>query len=380
LLLTSGFPDFTDFSDYFRTMMYRVIGLMSGSSLDGLDIVFAELHVTAGKWNFEIVAADTYAYDKTWENKLKSATNLSAYEYQALHTAYGHYLGEQVARFIDANNLHYKVALISSHGHTTFHAPHLRMTAQLGDGAAIAAVTGLPVVSDLRALDVAFGGQGAPIVPMGEKLLFPEYDLLLNIGGIANLSIKKENSYAAFDICAANRVLNALAEKEGRAFDDGGSMAASGSINEALLAQLAALDYYKQPPPKSLANSFGTHTVLPLIQQFNLATADALRTYVAHIVDQIKMAIANSEVRDLRMLVTGGGAFNTFLISELQSALQPYGIEVAVPDAAIVNYKEALIMALLGVLRWRQEATVLSSVTGATRDSIGGAVWIGQEA
>lgn len=364
---------------YLSGMMYRVIGLMSGSSLDGLDIVFAELHVTGNMWSFEIKASETYAYDAAWTQKLRTAVVLNAADYQLLHTAYGHYLGAEVNRFIEAHKLHYKVALVASHGHTTFHMPQQRMTAQLGDGAAIAAATGLPVVSDLRALDLAFGGQGAPIVPMGEKLLFPDYDLLLNLGGIANMSMRRDGLYMAFDICPANRVLNELAAALGKAYDEGGALAASGKIDYNLLARLNDLDYYEQEAPKSLANSFGTDIVLPLVQQNALPPADALRTYVAHIAAQVATAVGRAGITNARMLVTGGGAFNTFLVNEINSALEPFGVVATVPDAAIVNYKEALIMALLGVLRWRQEATVLSSVTGASRDSIGGAVWIGQE-
>ncbi|HET7896801.1 MAG TPA: anhydro-N-acetylmuramic acid kinase, partial [Flavisolibacter sp.] len=187
-------------------MVYRAIGLMSGSSLDGLDLAFVEFLHQAGNWSFEIVAADCYAYNEEWKNKLATATSLNALDYQLLHAAYGHYLGKEVSRFIEQNNLQYQVGLVASHGHTTFHVPPL-MTAQLGDGAAIAAETGLPVVSDLRALDVAFGGQGAPIVPIGEKWLLKEYDYFLNIGGIANISFRKNDSYIAFDVCPANRVL-----------------------------------------------------------------------------------------------------------------------------------------------------------------------------
>lgn len=363
-------------------MVYKVIGLMSGSSLDGLDIVFTELHVNGGKWSFEIIAAETYPYDAHWQQQLQDAPKLSAIDYQLLHTAYGHYLGAAVNQFIEAHNLHYQVALVASHGHTTFHLPAQRMTGQLGDGAAIAAATGLPVVSDLRALDVAFGGQGAPIVPMGEKLLFSDYNLLLNIGGIANLTVNTGGEYVAFDICPANRVLNGLAQTVGQEFDAGGALAASGGVAETLLAQLDALEYYALPAPKSLANTFGTDVVLSMILSAGLPVQDALRTYVAHVVAQVVRAVqvGGQQPQGSKMLVTGGGAFNDFLVAELGNALQPLGIEVVVPEANVVNFKEALIMALLGVLRWRQEATVLASVTGASRDSIGGAVWIGQEA
>jgi anhydro-N-acetylmuramic acid kinase len=362
-------------------MTYRAIGLMSGSSLDGLDLAFVELTDQSGKWSYEIVTADCYPYDDIWKIRLKDATSLTALDYQLLHAEYGHYIGEQVNRFIEENNLHYKVGLIASHGHTTFHVPAKKMTAQLGDGAAIAAKTGLPVVSDLRALDVAFGGQGAPIVPVGEKLLLPGFDYYLNLGGIANISFYERENYVAFDVCAANRVLNMLAQKEGKEYDAAGAMAATGTVHDGLLQKLNALPYYQQPYPKSLANSFGTDDVFPLIESIGLSTVDALRTYVEHVVLQIEGAInPKSKIQNPRLLATGGGALNTFLMQRLEAVLQPKGVEVVVPDEKLVQYKEALIMAVIGVLRWRQEYNVLSSVTGAKRDSIGGAVWIGQEA
>ena len=370
-------------------MVYKVIGIMSGSSLDGLDLVFAAIHENGGTWGFEIVAADCYPYEGEWLERLQGAVSLNALDYQLLHADYGHYLGRAVNRFIEENSLHYQVAFIASHGHTTFHLPHRKMTAQLGDGAAIAAETALPVISDLRTLDVAFGGQGAPIVPIGEKLLLKEYDLFLNLGGIANISFNKAGDYIAFDVCPANRVLNLIANEAGKPYDDGGALAATGQMHHELLKKLNSLGYYQEPYPKSLANSFGVDVVYPLIRSFYLSPADALRTYVAHVVEQIKKAIANQEwTRDnnnqqttnYKLLVTGGGAFNTFLIEALQAALAEYSINVVVPDEKLVKYKEALIMALLGVLRWRQEYTVLPSVTGAARASIGGALWNGQEA
>src|SRR5688572_3809354 len=207
-------------------MVYKVMGLMSGSSLDGLDLVYTELHENRGEWSFEIVAADCYAYSPQWQEMLKNAINLSAQDYLLLHTAYGHYLGSEVNRFIDANNLHFKVGLIASHGHTTFHLPAQKMTGQLGDGAAIAASTGINVVSDLRALDIAFGGQGAPIVPIGERLLWKDYSMFLNLGGIANISFNLSSDYIAYDVCPANRVLNMLVAKVGQEYDAGGKLAA----------------------------------------------------------------------------------------------------------------------------------------------------------
>ncbi len=362
-------------------MVYRTIGLMSGSSLDGLDIAFVEFHENAGKWSFEIQKADCYAYPEEWIKRLKDSISLSALEYQLLHVDYGHYLGQQVNAFIEANELQFKIALIASHGHTAFHVPGRKMTAQLGDGAAIAAETHLPVVTDLRAIDIALGGQGAPIVPIGEKLLFGNYDYFLNIGGIANLSINA-TQYIAFDVCAANRVLNMLANNAGKEFDENGEMARLGKVDDTLLEKLNQLDYYRQPHPKSLANHFGTDIVYPLIKERNVSTNDALRTYCEHIAVQIKNAISVSELPSpaSRLLVTGGGALNDFLVEQLNQQLRFLNIDVMIPDKKLVNYKEAMIMALIGVLRWRQEYNVLSSVTGAKRDSIGGALWLGQEA
>jgi anhydro-N-acetylmuramic acid kinase len=366
-------------------MEYRVIGLMSGSSLDGLDIVFAALQENGGKWSYEILQAACYDYSQEWIERLRNAPSLTALDYQLLHTEYGHYLGRQVNNFIEENDLYYQVSLIASHGHTAFHLPAKKMTAQLGDGAAIAAETGLPVVSDLRSLDVAFGGQGAPIVPMGEKLLLGEYDFFLNLGGIANISFNHDK-YIAFDICPANRVLNLLAQETGKLYDEGGQMAAAGDLHQPLLEQLNQLEYYREAYPKSLANEFGTDVVYPLISQAVLPAASALRTYTEHIAAQTRLAVSNLlkdetlQDKKYKLLVTGGGAFNTFLVERIAEQLKPFNVETIVPNAQLVSYKEALIMALLGVLRWRQAYTVFSSVTGALRDSIGGALWIGQEA
>lgn len=355
---------------------------MSGSSLDGLDIALVHLQETAGKWAYEIIKADCYEYEDEWKNKLQNAVDLNALEYQLLHADYGHFIGKKINFFIEENNLQHKVDLVASHGHTTFHYPHQQMTHQIGNGAAIAAETKLPVVSDLRELDVAFGGEGAPIVPIGEKLLFSEFDIYLNIGGIANISVKDDDEYIAFDICAANRVLNMLANEKSAAFDEDGKLAAAGNINDELLSKLNSVEYYKLPHPKSLANSFGTDVVYPLIKKFNITTEDALRTYAEHIVQQIHQSILNLQLStgNSKLLVTGGGAFNKFLIKRLQEILQQLKIEIVIPEEIVIKYKEALIMALIGVLRWREEYNVLASVTGAQRNSIGGALWLGTEA
>jgi anhydro-N-acetylmuramic acid kinase len=374
-------------------MVYNVIGLMSGSSLDGLDIAFVEFTETAGKWNYEIECAACIEYENEWIEKLKNAIHFSAFDYQLLHTDYGRFLGTKVKEFIEKFQLQHRISLISSHGHTTFHFPEKKMTHQLGDGAAIAAETQLPVVTDLRSLDIAFGGQGAPIVPLGEKLLFPEYHYFLNIGGIANVSFNSkqtniDDSYLAtdeliaFDICSANRVLNMLSSEKNKPYDEDGKMASAGKINERLLQKLNVLDYYLLPHPKSLANSFGTDVIFPLIKSFNLSTEDSLRTYVEHISIQIKNSLQScfSKTEVQQLMITGGGAFNTFLMQRISRHLEEINFEIFIPADEVVIYKEALIMALLGTLRWREQDTILSSVTGASRNSIGGALWLGTEA
>ena len=392
-------------------MVYRAIGLMSGSSLDGLDIVYVEFHENGGKWTFDIQQAECLVYPQEWAERLKNATELSARAYQLLHCEYGRFLGESVNQFITAHALQYKVALIGSHGHTTFHEPDKGMTAQLGDGGAIAAETGLPVVTDLRAMDVALGGQGAPIVPIGERLLLNQYQWFLNLGGIANISWNNEK-YIAFDVCPANRVLNLLAAEAGKLYDEGGALAATGKVNAGLLQQLDGLSYYALPAPKSLANDFGIDVVYPIIKAAAVSIEDGLRTFAQHIVNQICAGLrklkqdslslhpqqaggaesitdANSSTGNgtsetneagtsQRMLVTGGGAFNTTVINLLRDALREFSIEVVVPDEKLIQYKEAVIMALIGVLRWREEVNVFSSVTGARRDSVGGAMWMGE--
>ena len=359
---------------------------MSGSSLDGLDIVFAELEESRGTWRFNINAATCYEYNTEWKQKLASAKNLSAHEYFLLHAAYGKYLAECVNKFINENSLHHRVQLIALHGHTVFHHPDAGVTTQLGCGATLAALTGINVVSDLRIIDVALGGVGAPIVPMGEKLLFPGFDFYLNIGGITNISFQHEKSFIAFDVCSANRVLNMLAQQQGKEYDENGNIAAGGQLIKPLFEKLNALDYYMLAAPKSLSNNFGTDVIYPLIQSVNVSTEDALRTYTEHIAYQLKKSAQNlianktDEQNSFKLLVTGGGAFNKFLIKNLNENLASSNIEVIIAENNIVLYKEALIMALLGVLRWREENTVIASVTGASRSSIGGAVWIGQEA
>lgn len=360
-------------------MQYYTIGLMSGSSLDGLDICYARFTETGAKWTFEIKAAECIPYSPEWKEKLQYAHQLNTSEYLKLHARFGKYMAEQVQQFIRKHELNYKVQLITSHGHTVFHDPANGFTAQIGDGSVLAAQTGIPVVSDLRSMDIALGGQGAPIVPMGERLLFPEFAAFLNIGGIANISCHNPSGIIeAFDLTAANQVFNYWAQKAGCEYDEDGKIAATGEIQPDLLEALNQQDYLHQTGPKSLDNSFSRAIILPLMEKSGVSIAHALATYQEHLAIQLVEYLKTLPPTESRnMLVTGGGAYNRSLIERLQKHAHSLGWELTVPTPEIIEFKEALVMALLGILRWREEPTVLHSVTGASGSSIGGALWAG---
>lgn len=362
---------------YFCAMVYNVIGLMSGSSLDGLDIAYVKLEEVRGNWNYEILRTECVEYTPEWKSALRNAQRLSALEYLKLDTKYGKLIGTLVSSFIAQQKLEHKVHFIASHGHTVFHEPASFTTAQLGDGASIAAITGLPVINELRSVDVALGGQGAPIVPIADKLLFGDYNFLLNLGGIANISIKQGDAYTAFDICPANQMLNALAAREQLEMDRDGLLAAKGAILPEKLALLEQFDFYNVKPPRSLSNNAAMAMSGPVLEPQDTATADLLATATTHIANEVERAIRqNGNGINGKMLVTGGGALNKTLVELISARTACLGIEVDVPEENTVLYKEALAMALLGVLRWREEVNVLSSVSGASRDSVGGALWL----
>lgn len=360
-------------------MVYKVIGLMSGSSLDGLDICYTFLEEVRGQWKFDIQEAECIPYNEEWLMNLKRAEHMDAPEFLRLHTRYGRYTAGKVNEFIDKHGIEHKVHFIASHGHTVFHEPANNTTFQIGDGATIAAVTGLPVISDLRSLDVALGGQGAPIVPIGDKLLFGNFDYWLNIGGIANITVKDGDNMLAFDICPANQVLNALAETVDKDMDFEGELAKQGNVLNDVLSKLNAQAYYKQQPPKSLSNEAARQLVFPSLLESEQSVNDLLRTAVQHIAEQIADAVKAYPhgKEEGSMLVTGGGGLNNFLVEALREELEPLNINPVVPYEQVVKFKEALVMALIGTLRWREETNVMSSVTGASRDSVGGALWMG---
>jgi anhydro-N-acetylmuramic acid kinase len=362
-------------------MVYKVIGLMSGSSMDGLDIAFCTIEETGGQWVYSIDHATCAHFPELWKMQLKNITTADVPTFMKMHTAFGAWMGEQVNTFIDQNNLHHKVHLIASHGHTAFHFPEDKTSVQIGCGAALAATTGITVVSDLRAMDVALGGNGAPIVPIAEKLLFPNHQLFLNLGGICNISYRDNDTYIAYDVCPANRVLNELVASLQKPFDEDGIEASKGNILQEVLAQLNALDYYQKTYPKSLANEMGVEIILPILQNASGVVQDKLRTMVEHIAVQIANQIQKLHTTNtfIEIMITGGGGFNLFLLKIIQEKLSPLGVTIHTPEKNVIDYKESLAMALIGVLRWREEDNVLASVTGANRNSIGGALWMGNQ-
>lgn len=356
--------------------IYRVIGLMSGSSLDGLDIVYAHICENGGIWTYEIMAADTFPLGEQWVARLKNMPAADAMELCKADVDLANYFGTLVREFVNLYHLEGQVDVIGSHGHTIFHFPSKGFTTQISNGQALAVATGLPVVSNFRVADVAAGGQGTPIVPIGDLLLFDKYRFCLNIGGIANVSAKTEKSIVAFDVCAANQLLNALANQLGKEYDENGELAGKGTICNSLLAELNSLAYFSAPYPKSLDNSFSSDVILPIINQYEISGEDKLSTVSEHIAYQIAMhteLVAYNQNKPLietdEMLITGGGAFNGFLIQRIRQLLP---IVCVVPSPEIVKYKEALVMALMAVRFMRNEVNVLSDVTGATKNTIGG--------
>ncbi len=348
---------------------YEVIGLMSGTSLDGLDIAYCIFELSGDKWTFKIRCAETVPYSEEWKKHLTSIETGSAFDLAETDIQYGQLIGQLTRSFMDRMNV--RPGFIASHGHTVFHQPQKKLTWQIGKGSSIAVETGLPVVCDFRSTDVALGGQGAPLVPVGDRLLFGGYDYCLNLGGFSNISFEKDNSRVAFDICPCNIILNNYASKLGKPFDESGNLARSGHLNEELLLSLNDLSFYKMKGPKSLGKEWVLQEILPLLDQSNIPPEDILHTVTEHIADQISGVIQND--RSKKILVTGGGAFNTFLIERL-GAQTPVGI--VIPDKDTINFKEALIFAFLGVLRWRGEINCLQSYTGASKDNTGGSIYL----
>ncbi|MDR0438017.1 MAG: anhydro-N-acetylmuramic acid kinase [Bacteroidales bacterium] len=348
---------------------YRVIGMMSGTSLDGLDLAFCEFRFENSRWTYQLKIAETIEYSDDLRNRLKNAVTISGLELALLNSDYGHFLGQEIQKFIEKNQL--DVDLVSIHGHTIFHQPEKQLTLQIGDGAAVASYVKCPVVAQFRNTDVALGGQGAPLVPIGDRLLFNSADFRLNLGGIANISFSENQKTIAFDICVCNMALNFLSPP----YDENGKIALSGKLNSELLTKLNNLDFFKKQPPKSLGFEWFENDFLPVLNASECSIEDKLRTVCEHIAEQISNVVnVQPNVSEKTMIVTGGGAKNSFLMSRIK---QHCLCKIEDINPLITDFKEALIFAILGVLRLREEPNCLSDVTGAKHDNIGGCVYLG---
>ena len=347
---------------------YQVIGVMSGTSLDGLDIVLCKFIFNNNR-EFEILKSKTIEYNLYWKRNLSKAHTLSGLDLLLLHKEYGRFIGQSINQFMDNSNE--TVDFIASHGHTIFHQPEKQITLQIGDGAEIAATTNITTISDFRSLDVALGGQGAPLVPIGDELLFSEYDYCLNIGGFANISFNENNKRLAYDICPANIILNFLAQKLNHEFDKDGKLGQSGNVNHELLKKLNNINYYKLPYPKSLGKEWLDDVFTPILNSTNIPILDQITTIYEHIAEQISKTFHKNI--PTRVLVTGGGVYNQYLIDRIK---QKTNTQIVIPDPQIIEFKEALIFAFLGLLRLKGQVNSLASVTGAKRDSSGGIIYL----
>ncbi len=342
------------------------IGLMSGTSLDGVDLVYVCFE-KRDDYFFEILEAKTYSYSEEWKNKLQEAFHQSENKIKQLDIEYGNYLGNLINLFITDYQID-TIDFIASHGHTIFHKPDEGITLQIGNGKEISRITSQKIVCDFRTQDVNFGGQGAPLVPIGDQLLFTDYEYCLNLGGFANISFEYNDDRIAFDICPVNIVMNHYVQKIGMEYDDKGKLASEGKINFQLLKELNNLEFYNDDKPKSLGYEFVVAIVFPMIDKYNLSVKDILSTFVEHVVFQISSKIKLSG----ELLITGGGTFNTFLIDKLKKSIQN---RIVIPNEQIIEFKEALIFAFLGLLRLDNQVNCLKSVTGAKKDHSSGQIY-----
>ena len=353
---------------------WYVIGMMSGTSLDGVDLAYVKISRNKG-YHFEILKTKSINYSEILKNRLEEAFGYSGEKLTKLHADYGVFLGELARDFISQNSIE-NLDFIASHGHTIFHDPSQNYTLQIGSGAHLASGAGLKVICDFRTQDVALGGQGAPLVPIGDMLLFSDYDFCLNIGGFANISFDNNDERIAYDICPANIVLNHFTRPLGFEYDDKGKMASKGKINETLLTALNAIKFYEQGQPKSLGYEFIADVILPIFSNFDLTLEDTLRTFIEHIAiqisDNINEASANFDKEGLQVLITGGGALNDFMIERIKIHTNA---QIVIPSQEIIEFKEALLFAFLGVLKDQEEVNCLKSVTGASKDHSSGVIY-----
>ena len=347
---------------------------MSGTSLDGLDLAYCHFWKQFNRWEFKIVQTKSIPYEMSFQTRLQEAIALPAEHLLRFHNEYGTWLGEQVHLFRSEENLN--VDFIASHGHTIHHQPQQGFTFQLGSGQHLANACGIKTICDFRMNDIALGGQGAPLVPIGDQMLFGAYDFCLNLGGISNISFQQDGKRIAYDIGIANMLLNHITKQHGLAYDKGGALARKGTLIPELLGQLNALDYYSQPFPKSTGYEWFSTGIVPIITAHKAPMESLLYTAIQHICEQIAIPIkAVRGKKEKTILVTGGGACNSYMMEVLQTKLGKNN-RLHIPDQELIEFKEALIFALMGVLRLEQEINVLHSVTGARKDSSSGVLFL----
>jgi anhydro-N-acetylmuramic acid kinase len=342
------------------------IGLMSGTSLDGVDLVHVKFKHDNYQ-DFEILSSETVSYSKKWKSTLQNAVNFSSDALKLLNVEYGVFLGSILNEFMTKNKIK-NICFIASHGHTVLHQPKKGITLQIGDGQIIANSTNQKVICDFRTQDVKLGGQGAPLVPIGDELLFSKYAYCLNLGGFSNISFRKEGKRIAFDICPVNIVLNQYANKLGLEYDASGEVASKGKLNKQLLDKLNEIDFYQQEPPKSLGLEWVKENIFPLIDALEDDISAILRTFVEHVAIQISKIIKENN----SILITGGGAFNSFLMKRIENSIER---TILLPDKELIDFKEALIFAFLGLLRVDNQVNCLCSVTGAKEDHSSGMIF-----
>ncbi len=342
------------------------LGIMSGTSLDGLDLALCQFEEHNSKISFKLLASETIKYDSNWKEKLSNVFNASALKYFELNSLYGTFIAEKVNAFLEKNNL--KADYIACHGHTIFHQPANGFSTQIGCGASIAALTGTDTICDFRSLDVALNGQGAPLVPIGDRDLFNDYEACLNLGGIANISVTKNNTTIAYDVCMANLLLNYLSQTIGLEYDKSGELASKGILNSDLLNEMLSVETHF----KSLGRELFENTFLPILEKHTLSIHDKLATCVEYMVVKIYQTLNDTDLKSV--LITGGGTYNTFFINQLKKRFTG---TINIPNPEIIEFKEAIIFAYLGYLRINLKVNTLQSVTKAKRDSVGACVYIG---
>ncbi len=348
---------------------HTALGIMSGSSLDGLDLAFCKFTEKQNHWSYQIVAAETLSYPEEWKILLQESFYAGGEKLVENDVAYGKYLGEKANGFLSKHGLIPEV--IALHGHTVFHQPQKGFSLQLGNGQAVAIASGIETVSDFRSKDILLGGQGAPLVPIGDKLLFAEYDYCVNFGGIANISFEEKGQRLGYDVCAANQMLNHLSRQMGKSYDKNGATASLGKLDKSLFDELNNVDFCQQAYPKSLSNEQVQEIFLPILDSSPISLEDKLYTVVKHIAFQVAKATDASSGK--KMLLTGGGAHNSFLVEAIRRECPQ---SVYLPDSQIIDFKEALIFAFMGILRKTGHINCLATATGAKRDSSGGVIYL----